>query len=138
MLLNEELDYLIDVLPKPLQPLILDHPLKDTLVEVVLDLGRRPEARFFTHPEYLSSKLITWQDLDYCTKRLSKFSDDVAVVYIFGKKDAGRLSGGKYFKDYKSNKDNLKGHQEHGYIMVAPHVAMNISGVEISGTGIRQ
>ena len=76
MLLNEELDYLIDVLPKPLQPLILDHPLKDTLVEVVLDLGRRPEARFFTHPEYLSSKLITWQDLDYCTKRLSKFSDD--------------------------------------------------------------
>ena len=69
---------------------------------------------------------------------LSKFSDDVAVVYIFGKKDAGRLSGGKYFKDYKSNKDNLKGHQEHGYIMVAPHVAMNISGVEISGTGIRQ
>ena len=32
---------------------------------------------------------------------LSKFGDDVAVVYIFGKKDAGRLTGGKYFQDYK-------------------------------------
>ena len=35
---------------------------------------------------------------------LSKFGDDVAVVYIFGKKDAGRLTGGKYFQDYKSIK----------------------------------
>ena len=43
---------------------------------------------------------------------LSKFGDDVAVVYIFGKKDAGRLKGGKYFQDYKSNKGNLKGHEE--------------------------
>ena len=85
-----------------------------------------------------SNRIIEEKSPYVAKNLLSKFDDDVVVVYIFGKKDAGRLSGGKYFKDYKSNKDNLKGHQEHGYIMVAPHVAMNISGVEISGTGIRQ
>ncbi len=44
-----------------------------------------------------------------------------AVIYIFGEKDAGRLSGGKkkdgspsYFQDYNKNKRNLKGYEEHG------------------------
>jgi stage III sporulation protein SpoIIIAA len=41
-----------------------------------MDLGRRPEARFPTHPEYLSPNVITWQDLDYSIKRLSRFADD--------------------------------------------------------------
>ena len=82
---------------------------------------------------------IVEEKTPYIAKNLlSKFGDDVAVVYIFGKKDAGRLTGGKYFQDYKSNKGNLKGHKENGYIMTAPHVDMNISGVEISGTGIRK
>ena len=85
------------------------------------------------------SNRIVEEKTPYVAKNLlSKFGNDVAVVYIFGKKDAGRLTGGKYFQDYKSNKDNLKGHEENGYIMTAPHVSMNISGVEISGTGIRQ
>ena len=41
-----------------------------------MDLGRRPEARFHTGPEYLSQKIISWQDIDYTTKRISKFSND--------------------------------------------------------------
>jgi stage III sporulation protein SpoIIIAA len=32
----------------------------DQLIEIVLDLGRRPEARFTTGPEYLSQKIISW------------------------------------------------------------------------------
>jgi stage III sporulation protein SpoIIIAA len=42
----------------------------------VLDLGRRPEARFTTGAEYLSQKIISWQDIDYTTKRISKFSNE--------------------------------------------------------------
>ena len=76
---------------------------------------------------------------------LKKFDPETtAVVYIFGKKDAGRLKGGKkktgglsYFQDFKKNIRNLKGHEEHGYYMVAPHVSMNIGGKEISGTTMR-
>ena len=41
-----------------------------------MDLGRRPEARFTTGPEYLSHKILSWQDLDYITKRISKFSEE--------------------------------------------------------------
>jgi stage III sporulation protein SpoIIIAA len=76
MRINEDLACLIDILPKSLQDTIRQHPEKDTLIEIVMDLGRRPEARFPTHPEYLSPNVITWQDLDYSVKRLSKFADD--------------------------------------------------------------
>ena len=49
---------------------------KDQLIEIVLDLGRRPEARFTTGPEYLSQRVISWQDIEYITKRISKFSSE--------------------------------------------------------------
>ena len=76
MRISEDLACLIDILPKSLQDTIRQHPEKDTLIEIVMDLGRRPEARFPTRPEYLSTNAITWQDLDYTVKRLSKFADD--------------------------------------------------------------
>lgn len=76
MQIKEDLDRLIQILPKSIQKIIQRHPQKDTLIEIVMDLGRRPEARFPDHPEYLSPKIITWQDLDYSVKRLSKFTDD--------------------------------------------------------------
>ena len=68
-----------------------------------------------------------------------------AVIYIFGEKDAGRLGGGKkksgglsYFQDYNKNKNNLKGYEEHGYFMTAPHTSINVAGMEISGTTMRK
>jgi len=73
---------------------------------------------------------------------LKKFDKDTtAVVYVFGAKDAGRLKGGKkksggltYYQDLKSNMNNLKGYEEHGYIYTAPTV--KVSGIS-SGTEIR-
>lgn len=76
MLINEDLDRLIEILPKSIQQVLQNHPEKHALVEIVMDLGRRPEARFPNGHEYLSPKLITWQDLDYSVKRLSQFTDD--------------------------------------------------------------
>ena len=49
------------------------HPFK-IVIEIVLDLGRRPEARFSDGTEYLSYRTIVWQDLDYILKRLGEFS----------------------------------------------------------------
>nr|YP_010516969.1 hypothetical chloroplast RF45 [Haslea provincialis]UXN44751.1 hypothetical chloroplast RF45 [Haslea provincialis] len=73
---NDDLEKLIENLPFFLQDQVNQHGFKDQLIEIVLDLGRRPEARFITGPEYLSQKTISWQDLDYMTKRLSKFSNE--------------------------------------------------------------
>jgi stage III sporulation protein SpoIIIAA len=76
MSVNNDLKKLIDSLPFFLQEHLNQHPNKDNLIEIVLDLGRRPEARFISGPEYLSQKIISWQDIDYLTKRVSKFSNE--------------------------------------------------------------
>jgi stage III sporulation protein SpoIIIAA len=74
--MNNDLEKLIENLPFFLQEHLNQHIYKDQLIEIVLDLGRRPEARFVSGPEYLSQKIISWQDIDYITKRVSKFSDE--------------------------------------------------------------
>lgn len=73
---NDDLETLIENLPIFLQEHLNQHPNKEQLIEIVLDLGRRPEARFVSGPEYLSQKIISWQDIDYVTKRISKFSNE--------------------------------------------------------------
>ena len=72
----EDLDKLLENLPFFIQENLKNHSKKDKLIEIVMDLGRRPEARFTTGPEYLSQKIISWQDIDYTTKRISEFSDE--------------------------------------------------------------
>lgn len=76
MSINDDLEKLIENLPFFLQEHLNQHGSKDQLIEIVLDLGRRPEARFVTGPEYLSQKIVSWQDIDYTTKRVSKFSNE--------------------------------------------------------------
>jgi stage III sporulation protein SpoIIIAA len=73
---NNDFEKLIENLPFFLQENLNKHSYHDQLIEIILDLGRRPEARFSFGPEYLSQKIISWQDLDYVTKRLSKFSNE--------------------------------------------------------------
>ena len=76
---------------------------------------------------------------------LKKYDPETtAVIYIFGEKDADRLKGGRkktgglsYFQDYKKNKNNLKGWEEHGYFMTAPHQSIKVGGQEVSGTVMR-
>jgi stage III sporulation protein SpoIIIAA len=76
MTVNDDLEKLIENLPFFLQEYLNKHASKDQLIEIVLDLGRRPEARFISGPEYLSQKIVSWQDIDYITKRISKFSNE--------------------------------------------------------------
>ena len=73
---NNDLEKLIENLPFFIQENLNKHIYQDQLIEIVLDLGKRPEARFIQGPEYLSQKIISWQDLDYITKRISKFSTE--------------------------------------------------------------
>lgn len=76
MLLADNLEQLLDILPDFIrEPLQLNRK-RFQLVEIVLDVGRRPEARFSTGVSYLSYRTIVWQDLDYILKRLGKFSGD--------------------------------------------------------------
>ena len=76
MLLADDLNQLLDVLPKFISETLQKHARREQLIEIVLDIGRRPEARFANSTEYLSYKTIVWQDLDHILKRLGKFSGD--------------------------------------------------------------
>lgn len=74
--INEDLDKLLENLPFFIKKTLTNHSNKDQLIEIIMDLGRRPEARFTTGSEYLSQKIISWQEIDYTIKRISKFSND--------------------------------------------------------------
>lgn len=76
MLLADDLNQLLDILPQFISTPIKQHPNQGQLIEIVLDIGRRPEARFSKGSSYLSYRTIVWQDLDYILKRLGKFSGD--------------------------------------------------------------
>ena len=76
MTIDEDLDKLFETLPFFIKEHVQQHPHKDKIIEIIMDLGRRPEARFTIAPEYLSQKIISWQDLEYTTKRISKFNNE--------------------------------------------------------------
>nr|YP_010618721.1 hypothetical protein PN024_pgp074 [Rhodomelopsis africana]WAX02734.1 hypothetical protein [Rhodomelopsis africana] len=76
MLIADDLDKLLDILPEFIKDPLNKHPSKKFLIEIVMDLGRRPEARFPDGPEYLSIVNISWNDLDLCIKKIPQFSGD--------------------------------------------------------------
>lgn len=73
---SDDLSKLLDILPAPIREHLEQHPHLDRLVEVVLDLGRRPEARFPGFADYLSEDVITRADLDQVISRVGEFSSD--------------------------------------------------------------
>ena len=46
------------------------------LIEVVMDLGRRPQARFHNSEIYLGDREITAKDLHYVVDSIGEFGDD--------------------------------------------------------------
>ncbi|MBW4672691.1 MAG: AAA family ATPase [Desmonostoc geniculatum HA4340-LM1] len=76
MTITDDLQKLLDILPQDLRQVLESHPKRDSLVEVVLDLGRRPEARFPNQAEYLSETPVTQEQIDDCIQRVGIFGGD--------------------------------------------------------------
>ncbi|MEE8582950.1 MAG: R3H domain-containing nucleic acid-binding protein [Dehalococcoidales bacterium] len=75
-LITDDLDALLAVLPPHVrQPLNKQEDLSE-LLEIVLDLGRPPEARFPRRELVLDPQDVTRADIDYVTSRVSSFGDD--------------------------------------------------------------
>ena len=74
--ITDDLDALLDILPPHIrQPLCQQEQLGE-LLEVVLDLGRTPEARFPQQEVALAPKEVDETDIDYVAARVSNFGDD--------------------------------------------------------------
>jgi stage III sporulation protein SpoIIIAA len=76
MQITDDLSQLLAVLPESIRMTLEGHPKLSVLIEVVMDLGRYPEARFTDGAEYLSDVSVTRADLQYCVDRLGLFSGD--------------------------------------------------------------
>ncbi|HSP65305.1 MAG TPA: hypothetical protein VLO10_03860, partial [Candidatus Deferrimicrobium sp.] len=74
---HEELGLLIEALP-PRVALAAQRLSEERgdLLEIVLDLGREPEARFTDGEVILDPVQVTHNDLEYVTTRVGDFGDD--------------------------------------------------------------
>lgn len=73
---TDNLDLLLAVLPIPVREALDRAGHVETLVEVVLDLGRQPEARYPGHAIYLDDSAVTHDDLQYVASRVGQFTRD--------------------------------------------------------------
>ena len=74
--ITDDLDLLLRVMPPHIRESLHRQSDLKNLVEVVMDLGRQPEARFPTRAVYLGESNITREDLDYVTHRVGAFTLD--------------------------------------------------------------
>lgn len=74
--ISDDLDALLDVLPPHIQEALLRQPGNSELLEVILDLGRFPEARYPQNEEILSLKEVTNSDIEHIVSRIGSFSGD--------------------------------------------------------------
>jgi len=80
---HDDLDSLLQVLPADVRDKLLTHPERANLLEVVLDLGRQPEARFQgsltearTTVEVLRQRPVDWEDLQSAEEAVGQFGGD--------------------------------------------------------------
>ena len=73
---REELDLVLDALPERVSASLRQREDLEELLEVVLDLGREPEARFVAGDASLSEQEVDAADLQGVMERLGEFGDD--------------------------------------------------------------
>jgi len=74
--ITDDLEALLAVLPPPIAEPLGGANRGDELLELVLDLGRLPEARFINHELQLSQEEISKEEIDYVVSRISEFDGD--------------------------------------------------------------
>ncbi|GAI45090.1 unnamed protein product [marine sediment metagenome] len=73
---SNELDALLDILPPHIREPLYEQSGRGELLEVILDLGRLPEARFPRQELILNSKEVDPSDIDYVVSRVGEFTGD--------------------------------------------------------------
>jgi stage III sporulation protein SpoIIIAA len=74
--MTDDLELLLAVMPPAVRAKIEPHPRRGELVELVLDLGRLPEARFPDGGEFLSEEPVGREDIGYVVERIGRFGKD--------------------------------------------------------------
>jgi stage III sporulation protein SpoIIIAA len=75
--ITSNIDLLLDALPSAIQQSLNEHAgKKESLLEIVMDLGRLPEARYRDDESFLSQHEVTREQIDYVIDRIGQFGED--------------------------------------------------------------
>jgi stage III sporulation protein SpoIIIAA len=74
--ITDDLETLLEVLPPYIKQVLQDLNEGEKLIEIVIDLGRQPEARFTDRELLLSTQEATQEDIDYVISRIGQFMGD--------------------------------------------------------------
>ncbi|MFC1953649.1 R3H domain-containing nucleic acid-binding protein [Chloroflexota bacterium] len=74
--ITDDLDALLDIFPPHLHDLLSQQDDIYELLEVILDLGRIPEARFPQREVFLNLKEVSEKDIEHVSSRIGSFGDD--------------------------------------------------------------
>ena len=74
--ITDDLNQLLEIFPAAIRSKLESHPQQNALIEVILDLGRLPEARFPDSAMYLGEIPVSRQDIQDCIKGVGHFSGD--------------------------------------------------------------
>ena len=74
--ITDDLDTLLEVLPGDVAKAVRERPNNFALLEIVLDLGRPPEARYPHEEAVLSETEVTEADIDFVVSRIGMFTSD--------------------------------------------------------------
>jgi stage III sporulation protein SpoIIIAA len=75
--ITSNIDLLLETLPVHIQLALDDGPDdKEDLLEIIMDLGRLPEARYRGRERFLSDREIAQEDIDYVIERIGIFGED--------------------------------------------------------------
>lgn len=74
--ITDDLHALLDVLPPAIAQAVNNYNKSADLLEVILDLGRLPTARYVDHEVILNRIEITHADIDYVVRRIGEFDTD--------------------------------------------------------------
>ena len=73
---KDDLRVLLDLLPQRIREKIEDLGNEDELLEVIMDLGRVPTARYVSGEEVLNHAEILRNEIDYLVNNIGEFDDD--------------------------------------------------------------
>jgi stage III sporulation protein SpoIIIAA len=74
--ITDDLQALMDVLPEHIRRAVLKEDDSDNLLEVIMDLGRVPTARFIDREVVLNQTEVAHEDIEYVTGRIGEFDSD--------------------------------------------------------------
>jgi stage III sporulation protein SpoIIIAA len=78
--ITDDLDLLLSVLPERIAQALEESERKSNLLEIVMDLGRLPEARFSDGEMVLSKHEITLADLQMVVEHVGNFGRTTVPV----------------------------------------------------------